>query len=113
MKTQETEFKPAGQYSRGAAINAIYRDRDNRLRYTPREQARAETVRDLVGIAFPTSECFINYRKKFIAVKISKPSRSRMITSQAQMFEDVMSDYGAVKVITDTSVVYRIPKEVA
>jgi len=112
MITQDTEFRPAGEFARGAAINAIYRDRENRLAYTPREQARAETVRDLVGIAFPTSECFINYRKKFIAVKISKPGKARMITSQAQMFEAVMDDYRAKKVVTETSIVYRIPKEV-
>ena len=110
MITQETEFKAAGQFARGAAINAIYRDRENKMTYTPREQARAETVRDLVGIAFPTSECFINYRKKFIAVKISKPGKARMISSQAQMFEAVMEDYKATKVVTETSIVYRIPK---
>jgi hypothetical protein len=110
MFTQETEFKPAGQFSRGAAINAIYRDRENKMTYTPREQARAETFKDLVGIAFPASECFINYRKKFIAVKISKPSKARMISSQAQMFEAVMEDYKATKVVTETSIVYRVPK---
>lgn len=110
MIIQETEFKAAGQFARGAAINARYRDFANKCHYTPREQARAETIRDLVGIAFPTSECFINYRKKFIAVKISKPGKARMISSQAQMFEAVMDDYKATKVITDTSIVYRIPK---
>lgn len=110
MIERETEFRAAGQYARGAAINAIYRDRENRMTYTPREQARAETIKDLVGIAFPTSECFINYRKTFIAVKISKPSKARMISSQARMFEQVMEDYQATKVITDTSIVYRIPK---
>jgi hypothetical protein len=110
MLTVDTEFKPAGQFARGAAINAMYRDRENRMTYTPREQARAETARDLVGIAFPDSECFINYRKKFIAVKISKPSRARMADRLAQMFEDAMEDFKATKVITDTSIVYRIPK---
>lgn len=111
MLTIDTEFKSAGQFARGAAINAIYRDRENKMTYSAREQARAETVRDLVGIAFPTSECFVNYRKTFIAVKISKPIKARMISSQAQMFESVMDDYGAKKVITDTSIVYRIPRQ--
>ena len=110
MITQETEFKAAGQFARGAAINAIYRDRENRMTYSPREQARAETARDLAGIAFPTSECFINYRKTFIAVKISKPSKARMADRMAQMFEDAMEDYKATKVVTETSIVYRIPK---
>ena len=111
MIAQETEFRAAGGFARGAAINAIYRDRNNKLTYSAREQARAETVRDLVGIAFPTSECFVNYRKTFIAVKISKPSKARLLTSSAQMFESVMDDFGAKKVITDTSIVYRIPRQ--
>lgn len=111
MIAQETDFKAAGQYSRGAAINAIYRDRQNRCTYTPREQARAETVRDLVDIVFPTSQCFVNYRKSFIAVKISKPNKARMQSDQAQQFELVMAEYGAKKVVTDTSIVYRIPRQ--
>lgn len=111
MKTQETEFKPAGQFARGAAINAVYRDRENRLTYTPKQQAQAETFRDLAGIAFPTSECFINYRKQFIAVKISKPGKARMISSQAQMFEVIMQERGAKKIVTDTSIVYRVPRQ--
>lgn len=112
IDTQETKFHAAGQYSRGAAINAIYRDQENRMTYTPRERARAETIKDLVEIAFPASECFINYRKTFIAVKISKPSKAALISRNAQMFEAVMEDYAAKKVITDTSIVYRIPKAV-
>jgi hypothetical protein len=43
-------------------------------------------------------------------VKISKPSKARMISSQAQMFEAVMEDYKATKVVTETSIVYRVPK---
>ena len=111
MQTLETKFKPAGAYGRGAAINAVYRDRENRSTFSAREIARVETVRDLVGIVFPSSECYVNFRKKFIAVKISKPSRERLRTTQAQMFEDVMSDYQATKVVTETSIVYRIPKQ--
>jgi hypothetical protein len=109
MQTKIYQAEEAGQFSKGAAINAIYRDRENKSRFSAREQARAETVKDLVSIVFPSSVCYVNYRQKFISVKIEKPQKPN--SKQAAQLDDVMSDYNATKVVTPQGIVYRIPRQ--
>lgn len=109
MQTKIYQAEDAGQFSKGAAINAIYRDRENKIRFSAREQARAETVKDLVAIVYPGSTCYVNYRQKFISIKIEKPNKPN--SRSAVQLDEVMSDYQAVKVVTPQGIVYRIPKQ--
>lgn len=109
MQTKIYQAEDAGQFSKGAAINAIYRDRENKIRFSAREQARAETVKDLVAIVYPFSTCYVNYRQKFISIKIENPQKPN--SKQAAQLDAVMSDYSATKIVTPQGIVYRIPKQ--
>lgn len=56
-----------------AVVDAAKRNLVNKQHYSQRQQARAVAVKDLLDCAFDHSGIYINYRKKFVAVKISTP----------------------------------------
>lgn len=108
MQIEETKFKAAGEFTKGAAINAIYRDRANKGLYTAREQAKAETLKDIASMAFPTSEIYVNYRKTFFAIKIEDVSPARMKTKAVKDFESVVEQYKSSKIVTPQGLIYRV-----
>ena len=111
MQVQKIKSEDAKEFSRGAAINAEYRNRINKQRFSGRDQARAETIRDLVGIVYPESRCYVNYRQKFFSVKIENAPARLQRSPQGQQFEAVMEEYKATKIVTPQGILYRIPKE--
>ena len=66
---KELDTKDAGQFARAAAMDAQRRNSNNKSHYTQEQIRRALTVRDLLDSAFSYKTLYINYRKKFIAVK--------------------------------------------
>lgn len=56
-----------------AVVDAAKRDLKYKQQYSHNQQTRAITIKDLLDCAFYHSGIYINYRKKFIAIKISSP----------------------------------------
>lgn len=56
-----------------AVIDAARRNRLYQGQYSTRQTTRAVALKDLLDCAFDHSGTYINYRKKFIAVKICSP----------------------------------------
>ena len=65
----ELDTKEAGTYARAAAMDAQRQNSNNKSHYTQEQIRKALSVRDLLDSAFSYKTLYINYRKKFIAVK--------------------------------------------
>jgi hypothetical protein len=63
------ETVEAGQYARGAAINARITSDMNRARFTANERAKAATFADVLSIAY-AGGIHINFRKTMITIKV-------------------------------------------
>lgn len=104
---QELETQNAGQYARYAAIDAQRRNSNNKSHYTQDEIRKALSVRDLLDTAFRYKSLYINYRKKFIAVKAeSAQARDSMARDVLKLFES--NGYSVVS--TPQGIIVRIDK---
>jgi hypothetical protein len=104
---QELETQNAGQYARYAAIDAQRRNSNNKSHYTQDEIRKALSVRDLLDTAFRYSSLYINYRKKFIAVKAEgAQARDSLARDVLKLFE--ANGYSVVS--TPQGIIVRIDK---
>ena len=104
---QELETQNAGQYARYAAMDAQRRNSNNKTHYTQDEIRKALSVRDLLDTAFRYKSLYINYRKKFIAVKAeSAQARDSMARDVLKLFE--ANGYSVVS--TPQGIIVRIDK---
>ena len=85
---KELETKAAGQFARAAAIDAQRKNSNNKSHYTQEQVRTALTVRDLLDSAFSYKSLYINYRKKFIAVKAEGArAKDAMARDVVRLFE--------------------------
>jgi hypothetical protein len=85
---KELETKDAGNYAYAAAMDAQRRNTNNKSSYTQDEIRKALSVRDLLDSAFSYKTLYINYRKKFIAVKAEGArARDSMAREVVKLFE--------------------------
>ncbi len=104
---QELETQNAGQYARYAAIDAQRRNSNNKSHYTAEQVRKALSVRDLLDTAFRYKSLYINYRKKFIAVKAeSAQARDSLARDVLKLFE--ANGYSVVS--TPQGIIVRIDK---
>ena len=97
------------------ASNAFFAVRDARMRnyalsstYTPAERLRAEQVKLGLECVYSSTEVHINYRKKFIAVKLSNALvRDRASVADLEAF---YAQEGIVKRTSAQGTIYRIPR---
>lgn len=93
---------------RGAALNAYFRNREMAGTYTREQQCLAQRALDILDTAFAYAESYINYRKKFIAVKIEGAiKRDRKLAAEAI---SIFEDKGYSVVSTPQGIVVRIPR---
>jgi hypothetical protein len=98
------------------APNAFFAARDARMRnyalcstYTPAERLRAEQVRLGLECVYRATEVHINYRQKFIAVKLCNALvRDRASVADLEAFYALQ---GIVKRETAQGTIYRIPRQ--
>jgi hypothetical protein len=91
-----------------AALNAHYRNREMACTYTREQQCLAQRALDILDTAYSYANSYINYRKKFIAVKIAgQTARDRAISKQAVEILE-LKGYSVVK--TPQGIVVRIPR---
>ena len=97
------------------ASNAFFAARDARMRnyalsstYTPAERLRAEQVKLGLECVYSSTEVHINYRKNFIAVKLSNALvRDRASVADLEAF---YAQEGIVKRTSAQGTIYRIPR---
>lgn len=97
------------------ATNAFFAARDARMRnyamgstYSAAEKLRAERMKLGLELAYNSDEIHINYRGKFIAVKMSNASvRDRNTMNK---LESMYAIEGVVKRISKQGTIYRIPR---
>ncbi len=85
---KELETKQAGQFAFTAVMDAQRQNSNNKSTYTQEQVRKALTVRDLLDSAFSYKTLYINYRKKFIAVKAEGArARDSMAREVVALFE--------------------------
>ena len=85
---KELDTKEAGGYARAAAMDAQRQNSNNKSHYTQEQVRKALTVRDLLDSAFSYKTLYINYRKKFIAVKAEGArAKDQMAKEVVELFE--------------------------
>ncbi len=85
---KELETKQAGGFAFAAAMDAQRQNSNNKTTYSQDQIRKALTVRDLLDSAFSYKTLYINYRKKFIAVKAEGArAKDRMAKEVVELFE--------------------------
>ena len=105
---KQLNYKDADDNRRGAALNAYFRNRDMACTYTREQQCLAQRALDLLDTAYAYAESYINYRKKFIAVKIE--GAIRRDKTMAREAVSILESKGYEVVVTPQGIVVRIPR---
>ena len=104
---KELETKQAGGFAYAAAMDAQRQNSNNKSTYTQEQVRQALTVRDLLDSAFSYNTLYINYRKKFIAVKAEGArARDSMAKQVVALFESNGYDVAS----TPQGLIVRIAK---
>jgi hypothetical protein len=102
---KELDTKEAGTFAFAAVMDAQRRNTNNKSLYTQEQIRKALSVRDLLDSAFSYKNLYINYRKKFIAVKVEGArSRDSMSKRVIELFEQL--GYGVVS--TQQGIIVRL-----
>lgn len=104
---RDLDTKDAGRFAVAAVLDAQRRNTNNKSHYSAEQLRKAVTVRDLMDTAFSYKGLYINYRKKFIAIKAEGArARDGFAREVLTMFEQ--QGYGVVS--TQQGVIIRIDK---
>jgi hypothetical protein len=102
LNTHES-FKPWFAKQDAERLNAKWRPT-----YTLKQQAEAQKAVDLLDTAYSAKGIHINFRKKFIAVKVDRPiKRDKLFAATA---EALFAEKGYTKAISAQGIIYRIPR---
>jgi hypothetical protein len=107
---KELDTKEAGTYAFAAAMDAQRQNSNNKSHYTQEQVRKALTVRDLLDSAFSYKTLYINYRKKFIAVKAVKAEGARAKDRMAKEVVDLFESNGYTVAQTPQGLLVRIAK---
>ena len=102
LKTEESSNKL------GAYLDARMRNYAGKIHYSYKDQTRAERMKLVLELVYTAKDIYINYRAKFIAVKV-EGARVADKTSLSEL-EAEWADQGITKAVSAQGVVYRIPK---
>ena len=102
---KELDTKEAGTFAFAAVMDAQRRNTNNKSLYTPEQIRKALSVRDLLDSAFSYKNLYINYRKKFIAVK-AEGARAKDTFALEVMLGFEASGYGVVA--TQQGIIVRL-----
>lgn len=108
MKELETEHKSAGKYSWFAERDARLRSVVNSSRFSDIQKLKAERVKLALEMCVFAKQVYIEYRQKFISVKVHKPGHIDRKT--LDLFENDWKNDGILgeKVNTKQGVTYRL-----
>jgi hypothetical protein len=109
MQARELDTPNAGFYAYAAARDARMRNYAIGSTYTAAERLRAEQVKLGLECVYRVTKVHINYRAKFIAVKLSNAIvRDRASVADLETF---YAAQGIEKRITAQGTIYRIPRQ--
>jgi hypothetical protein len=83
--------------------NALYEGQ-----YTDKQRAFAEAFRAQVANAYVRSRVYLNYRERFMAIKVERPSVRDRISSAVAQVEEFCAKHGITAHRTASAVVFRI-----
>ena len=107
MQTVELETKSAGRYAYFAAQDAAVKSYAASTHYTSQQKLNAERKKLLLEMSY-YGQVHINYRKKFIALKVVNTNvQNRKLL---QELEQDFAEDNISRVQTPQGIVYRIPK---
>ena len=92
-----------------ARVDANTRNENIKQLYLPVEITRADTAMRNIKACYESAEFFTNYRKNFVALKVSKPYRV-CDRDALQQLEQAFNERNYQKVVTPQGLIYRIPK---
>lgn len=91
-----------------AARDARMRNIANQSRFTQKEQTAAERMKQGLSLVYGHSGIYINYREKFIAIKVSKP-----VVKDRKTLKLLEADYtlqGITKKESAQGIIYQVKK---
>ena len=91
-----------------AAVDAMRRNAEYAVLYTAKQKAFAEDFKEQVTNAYIRSKVYLNYREKFMAIKVAKPSVRDRIGSAVASIEDFCAKNGITAHRTASAIVFRI-----
>ena len=108
MNESEKDYKPAGQWAWFAERDARMRSAVNSTTFSDAQKLKAERVKLALEMVYSAEKVFIEFRKKFISVKVHKAQvRDRKGLALLEMCYQIE---GLEKVKTSQGVTYRILK---
>ena len=108
MKTTELETKSAGYYAFAAARDARMRNIIESSHYSEKQKISADRMSLALELVYYAKAIHINYRKKFIAVKVDK-AQVKDRTS-LKLLEADYEALGYKKSASAQGITYHIPK---
>lgn len=108
MKSADLDTKDAGSYKYAAIRDARMRNYAMSSSYSETQKVAAERMKLVIEMVYSAKGVYINYRKKFIAVKVEGAAvkdRKNLV-----LLEKDWDAQGYKKAVTDQGIVYRIPK---
>jgi len=90
-----------------AARDAQQRNAFYRATYTPKQRAKAQSLFDLLDNVYTYDKMYMNFRKKFIAIKIEE---GHVKDKEARDFDLYIESEGIRKVRTDQGIIFRITR---
>ena len=108
MNESEKDYKSAGQWAWFAERDARMRSAVNSTTFSDAQKLKAERVKLALELVYSAEKVYIEFRKKFISVKVNKPQvRDR---KGLALLEMCYQNEGLEKVKTAQGVTYRIIK---
>lgn len=102
----ETEHKSAGQWAWFAERDARMRSVINSSLFSDAQKIKAERVKLALEMCVFAEKIYIEYRKKFISVKVNKPRHTDKKT--LKLLENDWDKEGYTKVLTSQGFTYRL-----
>ena len=107
MQTRELETQSA-PVKWWAARDARIRSYANSTLFTEAEKLRAERMRGALELCYINSGVHINYRQRFVAVKVDGAEVKRR--GDLRLLEQDWANEGITKRVSAQGVIYRIPR---
>lgn len=106
IETQEVEMGRKW----AAHLDAKKRSAEAQTGYSKKQQSEATAVFEAVRVSYIRSKVYLNYRDKFYAVKVQRPTKADALSKDVAKVEKLLADVGAEKVVSKQGVIYRVAK---
>ena len=90
--------------------DAEMQNRANQSLYSARQCLAAERMKQGLDLCYYNTGIYINYRAKFIAVKVNRAQIRRGMKLELAVLEQDYTAKGYTKAVTEQGVIYRIPR---